>query len=257
MLRASTYVTIIIALLFPVIVHGQQGSPGTGGAPSQRQLDGRALAEEVVKASGGGVFWSDKSWGIAFDFVVMRDGKEMTRASHDWFRSTDGYTVSGSTKDGKKWRVSFSDIMARHGYAEIDGARAPDTLHTRLLDMGYGRFINDTYWLLMPLKLLDSGVHHRREPDTTIDGMTYNVLNLSFGHVGLTPGDRYWLYIDPATKLVKRWRYLLESAREGNYRWEDYKAFGPITLAQRRISLADSSEIRFENIRVEQSRARP
>jgi hypothetical protein len=149
--------------------------------------------------------------------------------------------------------VIFANVYEHKGTATIDGVSAPDTLLPRLLEMGYGRFINDTYWLLMPLKLLDSGVFHRREPDTVIDGKRYNVLALSFGNVGLTPGDHYWLFIDPATKLVERWRYVLQSGNEAEYIWDQYTSFGPIKVPLRRRNVDGKSEIRFDHVRVDRA----
>lgn len=236
----------------PLAACAQGDSPGTGGAPSKRDLDGRALAEEVSRTAGAESFWGNKRWDLAFEFVIVRNGEESGRFAHEWHRGTDAYTVSGTTKEGKRWRVEFSNIFTKEGRVTIDGNRPHDTLRQKLIDMGYGRFINDTYWLMMPLKLLDSGVHHRREADTIIDGKSYNVLALSFGQVGLTPGDHYRLFIDPATKLVERWRYRLESGREGEFRWEEYQRFGPVMLARRRVAVDGSMEIRFENIVVDE-----
>ena len=156
------------------------------------------------------------------------------------------------TKDARQWRVIFTNIYDRRGSATIDGASAHDTLLPRLLETGYGRFINDTYWLLMPHKLLDSGVFHRREDDTVIDGRRYNVLALSFGDVGLTPGDHYWLYINPTTKLVERWRYKLQGGNEAEYIWEGYTTFGPIKIPLRRRNVDGKSEIWFDHVRVSQ-----
>jgi hypothetical protein len=246
---------ILALLILPSILFAQGDTPGTGGSPSRRDLDGRALAAEVVHAVGGDTAWNDPNWNLYFDFVVVRDGKELSRISHEWIRKSNYYTVSGLTKDGKRWRVVFTNIYDRIGSATIDGETAPDSLKSRLLEAGYGRFINDTYWLLMPHKLLDSGVHQRREADTVIDGKRYEVLALTFGNVGLTPGDHYLLFIDPATKLVERWHYHLQSGSEADYKWLDYESLGPIKLALDRMRPDGSAEIRFEHVRVDRIRS--
>lgn len=248
---------LFLLLFLPSLALAQGDAPGTGGGPSQRQLDGRALAAEVVHAVGGDTAWKNPNWNLAFDFVVTRDGKEAGRYSHEWIRKSNYYTVAGTAKDGKRWRVIFTNIYERRGTATVDGVSAHDTLLPRLLEMGYGRFINDTYWLLMPHKLLDSGVLHRRDPDTVIDGKRYNVLALSFGNVGLTPGDHYWLFIDPATKLVERWRYHLQGGNEAEYIWDKYTSFGPIKLPLRRRSVEGTSEISFDHVRVDMAAPEP
>ncbi|MBS1913109.1 MAG: hypothetical protein JST22_14065 [Bacteroidetes bacterium] len=219
--------------------------------PQQRERAGRNLAREIVDAVGGLKAWNNPGWDISFDFVVVAGGKEIGRYSHQWLRSEDRYIVSGKNKDGKKWRVQFTSFSRRQGTATVDDRPAPDTLAAKLLDMAYARHINDTYWMLMPFKLLDSGVYHRQENDTTIDGKRCLVLGLSFGKVGLTPGDHYWLYVDPRTKHVVRWRYVLQSGREGEFTWDRYTRFGPLLISLLKRAADGSSEIRFENVHVE------
>ncbi|NCQ34498.1 hypothetical protein GW813_05340, partial [bacterium] len=45
----------------------------------------------------------------------------------------------------------------------IDGVVAADTDLDALSEQAYQRFINDSYWFVMPLKLEDPGVHLVRE----------------------------------------------------------------------------------------------
>jgi len=241
----------LIPAAIVLLVAGTLSAQEAGSADSIRahQEEGRTLAAEVMNAVGGESVWNDTSWNLEFDFVMVRGGKEAARFSHGWNRATNAYGVSGKTRDGKQWQVRFTDVIARQGSATLDGVPATDSTLSELLAMGYGRFINDSYWLLMPFKLLDPGVNHWRQPDTVIDGNRYQVLRLSFGKVGLTPGDRYWLYIDPRTKLVQRWNFLLEGGTKGDFYWQDYTDYGRIKLPLRRQSVDGSMEIRFENIR--------
>lgn len=252
---------LMIALVVAVTTSACGQSPGGDRSPIDIQerppvdsssLQGNneadQLAREVVDASGGEA-WSDRSWNLAFEFVSYRQGKEAARFSHRWNRQTNAAVVSGAGQDGKRWEVRFDDIYARKGTATIDGAPPPDTALPRLLENAYARFINDSYWLLMPLKLLDDGVNRRRLEDTTIGERRYERLHLSFGKVGLTPGDQYWLFIDPETKRVAFWRFLLQSGRTGEYRWEEYEPAGPIILARTRRGADGAVGIRFENVR--------
>jgi len=77
------------------------------------------------------------------------------------------------------------------------------------------------------------------------------VLHLSFEGVGLTPGDQYWLYVDPTTFRIQRWRYKLESGREGGYSWEDYRSFGLVTLPLRRVSDDGKRVIWFDRVNLQ------
>ena len=50
----------------------------------------------------------------------------------------------------------------------------------------------------------DGGVKLAHGGTQDVDGQKYEVLNISFDSVGLTPGDKYTIYIDPKEKLVRR-----------------------------------------------------
>ncbi len=109
-----------------------------------------------------------------------------------------------------------------------------------MLERAYGRFINDTYWLLMPVKMMDPGVTRTYVADSSMGGM--DVLRLSFDAVGLTPGDQYWVYVDKNTGRVERWAFLLQGHPRDHVpqpiRWTDYKSFqtpaGTIELSERK-----------------------
>jgi hypothetical protein len=79
-------------------------------------------------------------------------------------------------------------------------------------------FINDTYWLLAPLKLFDDGVI--RDRDASEDTDAEQALTLAFDGVGRTPGDRYWLYVDRTTGRVNAWRFHLQNQEQAGGRIE-------------------------------------
>jgi hypothetical protein len=259
-MKSALVVMVMMALPLKGQVDGGERSPvdvlerppvtASSSVPAgDERAEGLALAREVWRALGGEKGWADRSWSLAFDFVAYRDGKEVARFSHNWNRRTNAAVVSGMGRDGRRWEVRFSDIYARSGTATINGAPAPESDLPKLLDNAYARFINDSYWLLMPLKILDDGVIHRRLADTTVAGERFERLALSFERVGLTPGDQYQLYIDPKTKRVVRWTYVLESGRTGDNRWEGYEQIGPVTLPLVRRAPDGTVAIRFENVR--------
>ena len=182
------------------------------------------LAREVVKASGG------DDWGkvkrIRFTFNVLdREGKPALVAKHDWNLRAGTDTVTWNDQT----------VTVKLGEANDAGdARA-----------AYQRWVNDTYWLLMPLKLLDGGVVLAHGGTQEVDGQTLEVLNLSFEDVGLTPGDKYTLYIDPQEKLVRRWDYMPSADKKVSGTWEGYEQFGPLKLStkhqfgERQINMTD------------------
>lgn len=101
-------------------------------------------------------------------------------------------------------------------------------------------FVNDQYWLLAPAKVLDPGVILGGEGDT---------LTLTFAGVGLTPGDRYTLTVDPATGDVTAWSFTLQSGRTGSYAWSPTVPVGGLRLSLERT--ASDRTIRFTDVRSE------
>lgn len=177
--------------------------------PAAAADDAKQLATDVWRASGG------ENWQhvqrIRFTFAVEADGKTLLEAEHDW-------DVAAGT-DHVKWKNKDVTVNVYAPAADEDGKAA------------YARWVNDSYWLLAPLKLLDRGVTLTAEPAQEIDGARCEVLRLSFAKVGLTPGDEYRLYIDPKSKLVRAWDYMPKPGTKMRATWDGYREFGGLHLA--------------------------
>ena len=186
------------------------------------------LAREVVKASGGDQWGKVKRIQFTFN-VIDKDGKPAMTAKHDWDVRAGTDTVT--------WPVSGKDKTVTVKLAEKNDEGDAKA--------AYQRWTNDSYWLLMPLKLLDGGVKLASAEPQEIDGVKYDVLSMSFESVGLTPGDRYTLYIDPKEKLVRRWEYMPSAEKKTSGTWDGYEQFGPLKLAtkhhfgERQINMTD------------------
>ncbi len=167
------------------------------------------LADAVWKAAGG-ENWSNVK-AIDFTFAVEKDGKTVASAEHHW-------DVAGWT-DRVKWKGKDVTVNLMNPGSDEDSKAA------------YARWVNDSYWLLAPLKLKDKGVHLTDEGTKEMDGAKREVLRLSFGQVGLTPNDQYNLYIDPETKLVRSWDYMPEPGKTMHATWTDYAKSGGLMLA--------------------------
>ena len=168
-----------------------------------------ALADEVIKACGGENFAKIKM--IEFTFSVGQNGKLLMGATHHW-------NVQAGT-DTVAW-------MERNATASLDGNNP-----TAGSQEAYKRWVNDSYWLLAPMKLRDRGTQLSYLGQKSVDGKTYEVIQLSFESVGLTPRDKYNFYIDPATKLVRRWDYMPSADKKISGTWDEYKEFGGLKLA--------------------------
>lgn len=178
-------------------------------APAQPDDKAQQLATEVWKASGGENWPKVKQ--LRFTFIVEENGQQLASAKHDW-------NVAAGT-DRVQWKGKDVTVnLAAPG--ESEDAKA-----------AYGRWVNDTYWLLAPLKVLDAGVKRSYEGITDIDGVACETLRLSFEGVGLTPGDQYLLHIDPQTKLVRAWDYIPNPEKKMRSTWEKYQSFGGLQLS--------------------------
>jgi hypothetical protein len=103
-------------------------------------------------------------------------------------------------------------------------------------------WINDSYWLVMPFKLKDTGVTLKYlGEDTLMTGDRCNLLQLTFEKVGDTPQNKYHVYVDLSDNLVKQWAYFSNSTQDSaNFvrPWDNYKQYGKILLSADR---SDSS----------------
>jgi len=178
-----------------------------GAASGDEKAQG--LANEVWRASGG-ENWS-KVTELRFTFIVEQDGKQLAKAEHHW-------NVAAGT-DHVKWKDKDVTVDLKSPAQDEDAKAA------------YARWVNDSYWLLAPLKVLDPGVKLTYEGSKELEGVAYEMLRLSFEQVGLTPRDQYLLYIDPQTKLVRAWDYIPKPETVMHGSWARYETVGGLRLA--------------------------
>jgi hypothetical protein len=205
-----------------------------------------AIAEASMEAMGGaGAFESTRL--LRFDFVVSRDGQELARHRHWWDRWNGDYRVEGTNRQGQAYRAIFN-VNDRTGQGWLDGTLQEGEALEDLLEMAYGRFINDTYWLLMPWKWLDPGVQLTLHEPREANGTTFDIVELSFTDgTGLTSGDHYWGWVSRTSHRMERWEFVLqtEDGRPGDgdpstFLWTDWvKTDSGLLLSTVKSSLAD------------------
>ena len=172
------------------------------------------LATELWKASGG-ENW-DKVKEIHFTFAVEQEGTRLFSAQHVWNVAAGTDTVQWKDKQGKDHDVTVNLAdPPREGEAKD----------------GYARWVNDSYWLLAPLKIRDPGVKVEATGPKNLKGAGLETIQLSFENVGLTPTDRYVFYIDPHTKLPRAWDYIPQTGDGMQATWEKFQNFGGLNLA--------------------------
>jgi len=231
-------------------------SPATGtqpasAAPGEADAASAAIVQQMTDAMGGQQTWDNLPY-FRFDFVVVREGKEVVRFRHWWDKRNGRCRVEGPDDKGRTVTAIFT-LKDKKGKSFTDGIVDTDPANiASIIQMGYERWVNDTYWIIMPFKLRDPGARlkHARTHRTE-DGNEYDVLELSFGTgVGLTPGDRYWLHVNRATHLIDRWEMLLQSEKPPpqSATWEAWTDVGPSKLSLAHRFEGKPVMIRFENV---------
>jgi hypothetical protein len=175
---------------------------------------GQQLATDLWKASGGEDWAKVKE--VHFTFVVENEGKPLFSAQHVWNVPAGTDEVKWKDKQGKDHQVT-----ANLATPASDGEEKT----------AYARWVNDSYWLLAPLKIRDRGVKVEAGGPKELNGVIYETLRLSFDQVGLTPTDHYVFYLDPLTKLPHAWDYIPKSGEGMQATWEKYQTFGGLNLA--------------------------
>ena len=110
-------------------------------------------------------------------------------------------------------------------------------------------FINDTYWLVMPWKLRDPSVILKKLDDRVATDSTTaaHVLELTFtDNAGMTPQNKYHVFVDPVTKLVSEWHFF-PTAADAEPRlmngWADYRDHRGVLLSGDRSPVGQLTDI--------------
>ncbi|HEY0155713.1 MAG TPA: hypothetical protein VGF28_00320 [Thermoanaerobaculia bacterium] len=214
--------------------------------------DGQPTADSVAQRAMdvlAGPAWNDARY-FAFTFNVERDGQILASWKQEWDRFTGDYAVSGKNRQGEDVRVVMN-VNTKQGRGWKNGQEAADP--AELLKLGYGRFINDTYWLLMGFKSFDPGVTREYEGEKTgACGQVHDIVKFSFKDVGLTPGDVYWMWVNRRTGLVDEWHMKLEGSAPADppsvVVFQDYRRVGGLLLSVRREIRGRNQVIRLDDV---------
>ena len=215
---------------------------------SAQQADEKALqvADAMMEAMGGKQAFHDAHY-LRFNFAVEREGKSTTIAEHLWDKYTGRYRVEWMSGDNKRYHVLFN-INSRRGKAYVDGQEISGDDLDKVLQTAYGRFINDTYWFLMPYKWRDPGVTLEYVGEKQEEGVTYDVVTLSFAeNIGLTPKDRYWGYVNRATHLMEKWEFVLKGTNDPPtpFLWKNWQTSVKIKLSNEKVNPTNGVKILF------------
>lgn len=201
-------------------------APAKGFDQEGSDLLATLLADKVMLAMGGRKAWDDTRY-ISWNFFGRRQ--------HTW----DRYTGNVRIEESSNRLTILMNIHSQQGKVQRQGEELthPDSL-SKYLDLGNRYWINDSYWLVMPYKLKDSGVTLTYlGEDTTQLGVKSDVLRLTFENVGVTPQNMYDVWVDVDSKLITQWAYYVNADQEQPQfitPWTDYKQYGHVLLAGNR-----------------------
>ncbi len=184
-----------------------------------------AVADEVMEAMGGREAWDGTRY-VCWEFFG-RDAliwdKWENRVRIDWSNGVTG----------------IADINTGEGRFYANGVEftEPDTV-AFFANRAKRTWINHSYWLVMPYKLKDSGVTLKYVgEDTTQAGAIADKLMLTFEEVGVTPDNRYEVWVDKESRLVTQWAHysnFADTVPRFTLPWEDYNKHGEIMLSSSR-----------------------
>ena len=185
-----------------------------------------SLADSIMEKMGGRQNWDETNY-LIWNFFGAR--------KHYWNKKTGDIRIE-SVRDSTIYLMNIHNMEGKVKIGESLQTE-PDSLKNLLIN-GKSMWINDSYWLVMPYKLKDSGVTLTYAgADTTQAGKPADMLQLTFNGVGETPDNKYIVYVDKDRQLITQWAFYSDfSDVEPRFvtPWDDYQQYGNILLAGNR-----------------------
>lgn len=184
------------------------------------------VANQVMEAMGGRQAWDNTRY-IAWNFFGRRH--------HFW----DKWTGDVRIEVPSDTMTILMNIHTNDGRIKKSGEiiSHPDSV-SDYIKLGKRMWINDSYWLAMPFKLKDSGVTLKYLGERkSSSGQKSQVLEISFNNVGVTPENRYEIYVNDSSKLVNEWAFFRSpesDTADFQLPWLDYEEHGEILLSGNR-----------------------
>ncbi len=225
--RLAVIFLLLIAGVTFSIAQSSENPPLPGFDAAGSDAKAIEIADEVMVALGGRKAW-DNTRHITWKFFGRR--------LHVWDK------WSGNIRVESKGLVVLMNLNTREGRAWQDGEEItqPDSL-TKKLSFANSAWINDSYWLVMPYKLKDSGVTLKYHGEGTMENnRPCDILQLTFQNVGDTPQNKYLVYVDKETRLVEQWSFFREASdQEPGFTnaWVNWQKHGEILLSDDRGTL--------------------
>ncbi|WP_299826309.1 hypothetical protein [uncultured Pontibacter sp.] len=197
--------------------------PTAAGLAQTSDAKAKSIAGKVMQHMGGEAAWNSTRY-LAWTFNNQYQVWDKHENRFRWEKDSLVAIINTQTKDGKVYVAG----------QELQNSEEKQ----KLLERAYALWINNSYWLVMPYKLQDPGVTLKYAgEETTMDGAKADVLEMSFDNVGLTPQNKYKLWVDKEEGLIRQWAFFRnynDAEPAFTRQWSDYKTYGSIKLASNR-----------------------
>ena len=221
-MRPGRFLTHALAPALALVLAPQLGAATPASDPQAIEI-----ADQVAKALGGQERW-DRLRYLRWTFEVAVNDTLRPARSHSWDKYTGWHRVEGTTAAGQRY-CYIENLNDSTGMAWVNGDPIEGDSLKKLMRRAHGAWINDSYWFLMPYKLRDPGVTLKYDGEVRDStGAVHDRIALSFENVGMTAGDRYWVYVDRKDHRVDRWEHLLQGAQPPAvpWTWEGWEEHG-------------------------------
>ncbi|MEL6866754.1 MAG: DUF6503 family protein [Bacteroidota bacterium] len=169
---------------------------------------GALLVKEMIDALGGLEAYYQLQ-DVEYTYTYQDDSQERQDIS------TERYLYDGELSWAKYNQHSHSVMPDKEGVIiqGFDGKAAWVSHNDTLLEdekaIGMANFLRKTnfYWFNMMFKLLDPGTRFEQKTNREVNGIDYQVVEVSFGENIGDAQDTYLLYLNPETKLVDQFLF--------------------------------------------------
>ncbi len=216
---------------------GGAGTTGTGAAPTGAGTDttGSSGSEQIAKTYGLDSFGQIE--GIRYTFNIDLGDLKLHRA-WVWEPKADRVSYDGPDKAGRPVKLTYlrSQLSSQDAVVkeEIDPA-----------------FVNDQYWLLLPLhlswdrsaKVEETGTHNL----PLAKGSARRVVVRYPAEGGYTPGDTWELFVGADNRVEEMIYRRGGSAKPSEVvaTWGGYKKAGPLLISEDHRGTADGKPVRI------------
>jgi hypothetical protein len=198
------------------------------------------VAEQMAKTFGLDSF--DKVEAIRYTFAIP--GLVPPR-TWEWHPKTDTVTYEGKNKDG-------SPMKGTYKRSELDSQS--DVVKNQI----DSDFVNDQYWLLLPLHVVWDGATVTDEgmQETPLGKTSAHKIVVKYASSGYSPGDTWDLYAGPDKRVLEMTYHRGVPAPKlpnlVNAKWEGYKKAGPLLFSTEHHGTADGRpfELTFTDVAV-------